>query len=193
MIESIKFTRKGWIKHLATAQKMLELMGEIFRIPTEKAMFVRKDCEDDRRDKIMKGFVKLQELIWETGAVSEKIWNESQKLASKDPDFDWYEHDELDAKLEYSFRKFKAQAKELEQLARSLYDPTAPEIVEPEVVYPGPDAPSGTEAKEDPNQLKLPLKKPEPPTVDPSKLIDFKKEQANDDTTKPDGEEGDDE
>ena len=192
MIESIKFTRKGWIRHLATAQKMLELMGEIFRIPTEQARFVRKDCEDDRRDKIMKGLVKLQELIWETGAVSEKIWNESQKLTSKDPDFDWYEHDELDAKLEDSFRKFKAQAKELEQLARSLYDPTAPEIVEPEVVYPGFDSGSGKQP-EDPNQLKLPLKKPEPPTVDPSKLPpDFKSQAANDDTTTPENGEDDD-
>ena len=190
MVNSIKLTRKGWTAHLAHVQKVLELAEEIYDIPTEQARFVRKDCEEDRRDKIGKGFTKLQELIWETGAVSERIWKESQKGFSKDPDFDSYEHDEFDDRLVAAFRRFRDKAKELAELARSLYDPSAPEIVDPEVMYPGMDAGG---QPEDPNQLKLPLKKSEPPAVDPSKLIDFKKNAANDDTTKPDGEEGDDE
>lgn len=184
MINSIKLTRKGWTAHLALVQKVLELAEAIYEIPTQQAMFVRKDCEEDRRDKIGKGFTKLQELIWETGAVSERIWKESQKGVSKDPDFDSYEHDEFNDRLVAAFKRFKNKAKELSDLARSLYDPTAAEIVDPEVVYPGCDSGSGKQP-EDPNQLKLPLKKPEPPTVDPSKLIDFKKNAANDDTTTP--------
>lgn len=184
MVNSIKLTRKGWTAHLALVQKVLELAEAIYEIPTQQAMFVRKDCEEDRRDKIGKGFTKLQELISETGAVSERIWKESQKGVSKDPDFDSYEHDEFNDRLVAAFKRFKNKAKELSDLARSLYDPTAAEIVDPEVVYPGCDSGSGKQP-EDPNQLKLPLKKPEPPTVDPSKLIDFKKNAANDDTTTP--------
>ena len=190
MINSIKLTRKGWTAHLALVQKVLELAEAIYEIPTEQARFVRKDCEQDRRDKIGKGFTKLQELIWETGAVSERIWKESQKGVSKDPDFDSYEHDEFDDRLVAAFRCFQDRAKELSDLARSLYDPTAAEIVDPEVVYPGCDSGSGKQP-EDPNQLKLPLKKPEPPTVDPSNLIDFKKNAANDDTTTPEKGEDD--
>ena len=190
MINSIKLTRKGWTAHLALVQKVLELAEAIYEIPTEQARFVRKDCEQDRRDKIGKGFTKLQELIWETGAVSERIWKESQKGVSKDPDFDSYEHDEFDDRLVAAFRYFQDRAKELSDLARSLYDPTAAEIVDPEVVYPGCDSGSGKQP-EDPNQLKLPLKKPEPPTVDPSNLIDFKKNAANDDTTTPEKGEDD--
>ena len=190
MINSIKLTRKGWTEHLALVQKVLELAEAIYEIPTEQARFVRKDCEQDRRDKIGKGFTKLQELIWETGAVSERIWKESQKGVSKDPDFDSYEHDEFDDRLVAAFRCFQDRAKELSDLARSLYDPTAAEIVDPEVVYPGCDSGSGKQP-EDPNQLKLPLKKPEPPTVDPSNLIDFKKNAANDDTTTPEKGEDD--
>ena len=186
MVNSIKLTRKGWTAHLALVQKVLELAEAIYEIPTEQARFVRKDCEADRRDKIGKGFTKLQELIWETGAVSERIWKESQKGVSKDPDFDSYEHDEFDDRLVAAFKRFQDKAKELSDLARSLYDPTAPEIVDPEVVYPGFDSGSGKQP-EDPNQLKLPLKKPEPPTVDPSKLLpDYKSQAAHDDTATPD-------
>lgn len=186
MINSIKLTRKGWTAHLALVQKVLELAEAIYEIPTQQARFVRKDCEEDRRDKIGKGFTKLQELIWETGAVSERIWKETQKGVSKDPDFDSYEHDEFDDRLVAAFKRFQDKAKELSDLARSLYDPTAPEIVDPEVVYPGFDSGSGKQP-EDPNQLKLPLKKPEPPTVDPSKLLpDYKSQAAHDDTATPD-------
>ena len=184
MVNSIKLTRKGWTAHLALVQKVLELAEAIYEIPTQQARFVRKDCEEDRRDKIGKGFTKLQELIWETGAVSERIWKESQKGVSKDPDFDSYEHDEFDDRLVAAFKRFQDKAKELSDLARSLYDPTDPEIVDPEVMYPGMDAGAQNGPKEDPNQLKLPLKKPEPPTVDPSKLLpDYKSQAANDDTT----------
>lgn len=186
MVNSIKLTRKGWTAHLALVQKVLELAEAIYEIPTQQARFVRKDCEKDRRDKIGKGFTKLQELIWETGAVSERIWKESQKGVSKDPDFDSYEHDEFDDRLVAAFKRFQDKAKELSDLTRSLYDPTAPEIVDPEVVYPGFDSGSGNQP-EDPNQLKLPLKKPEPPTVDPSKLLpDYKSQAAHDDTATPD-------
>lgn len=186
MVNSIKLTRKGWTAHLALVQKVLELAEEIYEIPTEQARFVRKDCEEDRRDKIGKGFTKLQELIWETGAVSERIWKETQKGVSKDPDFDSYEHDEFDDRLVAAFKRFQDKAKELSDLARSLYDPTAPEIVDPEVVYPGFDSGSGKQP-EDPNQLKLPLKKSEPPTVDPTKLLpDYKSQAAHDDTATPD-------
>ena len=186
MVNSIKLTRKGWTAHLALVQKVLELAEAIYEIPTQQARFVRKDCEEDRRDKIGKGFTKLQELIWETGAVSERIWKETQKGVSKDPDFDSYEHDEFDDRLVAAFRRFQDKAKELSDLSRSLYDPTAPEIVDPEVVYPGFDSGSGKQP-EDPNQLKLPLKKPEPPTVDPSKLLpDYKSQAAHDDTATPD-------
>lgn len=186
MVNSIKLTRKGWTAHLALVQKVLELAEAIYEIPTQQARFVRKDCEEDRRDKIGKGFTKLQELIWETGAVSERIWKESQKGVSKDPDFDSYEHDEFDDRLVAAFKRFQDKAKELSDLARSLYDPTTPEIVDPEVVYPGFDSGSGKQP-EDPNQLKLPLKKPEPPTVDPTKLLpDYKSQAAHDDTATPD-------
>lgn len=186
MVNSIKLTRKGWTAHLALVQKVLELAEAIYEIPTQQARFVRKDCEEDRRDKIGKGFTKLQELIWETGAVSERIWKETQKGVSKDPDFDSYEHDEFDDRLVAAFKRFQDKAKELSDLARSLYDPTAPEIVDQEVVYPGFDSGSGKQP-EDPNQLKLPLKKPEPPTVDPTKLLpDYKSQAAHDDTATPD-------
>lgn len=186
MVNSIKLTRKGWTAHLALVQKVLELAEAIYEIPTQQARFVRKDCEEDRRDKIGKGFTKLQELIWETGAVSERIWKETQKGVSKDPDFDSYEHDEFDDRLVAAFKRFQDKAKELSDLARSLYDPTTPEIVDPEVVYPGFDSGSGKQP-EDPNQLKLPLKKPEPPTVDPTKLLpDYKSQAAHDDTATPD-------
>lgn len=191
MINSIKLTRKGWTGHLALVQKVLELAEEIYWIPTQQARFVRKDCEEDRRDKIGKGFTKLQELIWETGAVSERIWKESQKSVSKDPDFDSYEHDEFDDRLVAAYKRFQDKAEELSDLARSLYDPTAPEIADPEVVYPGFDSGSGKQP-EDPNQLKLPIKKPEPPTVDPRKLLpDYKSQAAHDDTATPENGEDD--
>ena len=187
MVNSIKLTRKGWTAHLALVQKVLELAEAIYGIPTEQARFVRKDCEEDRRDKIGKGFTKLQELVWETGAVSERIWKESQKGVSKDPDFDSYEHDEFDDRLVAAYKRFQDKSKELADLARSLYDPTAPEIVDPEVTCPGMDAGEQNWPKEDPNQLKLPLRKAPPPTVDPSKLLpDYKSQAAHDDTATPD-------
>lgn len=187
MVNSIKLTRKGWTAHLALVQKVLELAEDIYGVPTEQARFVRKDCEEERRVKIAKGFTRLQELIWETGAVSERIWKESQKGVSKDPDFDSYEHDEFDDRLAAALKRFRDKAKELSDLARSLYDPAAPEVVEPEVMYPGADAGAQNGPKEDPSQLRLPLRRP--PTVDPSRLLpDWKSLAANDDTTKEGGE-----
>lgn len=202
MTTTLKLTRRGWIEHLAVIQEMLESLEQLYQIPTYRSVIGPKDCELDRRKKIGKKFLELRELLWETSAVSEKILRE-QAASSR------CEIEELeglcvepwagDEEAELAARNtFDEAAKELEQRARSLWDKDAPEIVSPEVVYPGGEGADETQppqpSKEDPRQqtfdLTVPGARPEPPRVDPSRLIDYKMQQANDDTTAPDkGEE----
>ena len=205
MMETLKLTRRGWIEHLAETQKMLELVETIYDIPTHRSVIGPKDCEADRRKKISKKFLELRELIWETSAVSEKILREAAKEDRCEVDEleglcrePWNDGDRKDE--EASRLDFERAAKDLEARARSLWDPTAPETVEPEVVYPGGESKDETQPpkppEEDPRQGLLPLApgeadagRGEPPAVDPGHLIDYKMQQANDDTATPDGEE----
>jgi hypothetical protein len=196
MTDTLKLTRRGWIGHLAVVQDMLESLEEVYRIPTHRSVIGPKDCELDRRKKISKKFLELRELLWETSAVSEKILRE---LAARDG----CETDKLeglcvepwagDEEAELAARNaFDEAAKELEQRARSLWDKDAPEIVSPEVVYPGGEGADDTQppqpSKEDPRQQTFDLTVPggEPPRIRPEALIDYKMQQANDDTNTPD-------
>lgn len=191
MYTSISATRGGWIKHLALVETMVNLVREIYDCPNNSREFPSMNCEDERAKKIGKKFVELEELIWEATAVSEKVHGEFIKKNADwaiVPDFE--DHDPFNKNLEKRFQDFKKAAKDLAALANSIIDATAAEIVEPEVVYPGGVA-GPEEPKEDPRQLKLGLQKPEPPTVDPSKLLDYKKQAANDtDKEDPEPEDG---
>ena len=202
MTDTLKLTRRGWIGLLAVVQDMLESLEEVYRIPTHRSVIGPKDCELDRRKKIGKKFLELRELLWETSAVSEKILRE---LAARDG----CETDELEGMCQEpwndsdrndetrSMEAFVKAAKDLELRARSLWDKDAPEVVEPDVVYPGGEGADDTQPpeppKEDPRQqtfdLVVPGSRPEPPPVDPGRLVDFKMRQANDDT----GDEGEEE
>lgn len=183
-VESVTLTRHGWIKHLATVQGMLKLVATINE--NVEPSFGQAQCEIERKDKISKAITKLQELIWETGAVSERIHRER---GDRDPDFDALDRDMCDERSEAALARLWDAAKELERCARSMWDPAAPETVEPEVVYPGPvEQPS---EGGDPNQPLLgltPGAPREPPAVAPSRLVDYKMQQANDDTTTPEGD-----
>ena len=181
-VESVTLTRHGWIKHLATVQGMLKLVATINE--NVEPSFGQAQCEIERKDKISKAITKLQELIWETGAVSERIHRER---GDKDPGFDAQDRDMCNEVNETRLRRLWEAAKELELSARAPWDPTAPEVVEPEVEYPGFVEPPNKGG--DPNQPLLGLTPKEPPAIDPSHLVDYKMEQANDDTTKPDDEE----
>lgn len=174
MVDSITLTRQGWIKHLAMMQEMLKLVGNLHG--NVRMSFPAAECEEDRQDKIVKAFVKLQELVWETGAVSERIHRERGK---DDPDFDSLDRDMMNTQTEGMRSRFHGAARDIERLARGLWDEDAPEVVTPEAIYPGPV--ESPDPEEDPNQPRLDLK----PTV---AQIDYKKEAANDDTTTPDGE-----
>lgn len=150
MIDSVELTRKGWIRHLATLQDMLSNVQDIH---TNLFMgFRRVECEMDRAEKIGKGLKKLQELIWESGAVSERLHRE---CGEADEDFDEYERDMTNESTEQSRKLLHEAAKNLEEIARSLYDATAPELVTPDVVYPWPVGEE--EPPEDRRQLKLGL------------------------------------
>lgn len=180
-VESVTLTRHGWIKHLNMLQGILNLVDQINE--NIETAFGAAECEIDRRDKISKAMTKLQELVWETGAVSERIHRER---GDKDPDIDAQDRDRCNERTEAALARLWDAAKELERCARALWDPTAPEVVEPEVEYPGAVEQPGADA--DPNQPLLGLTPKEPPAIDPSHLVDFKMEQANDDTTKPEDE-----
>ena len=175
MVESVTLTRQGWIKHLQMMQGILELVAAINN--NIETAFPIAECETDRKEKISRAMTKLQELIWETGAVSERIHRER---GEKDPSFDAQDRDMCNERTETALKKLWDAAKELERCARSLWDKTAPEVVTPDVVYPGqvgkPDAGN------DPNQRLLGLR---------PAAIDYKMQQANDDTTSPDDPEGD--
>lgn len=201
MTKTLKLTRRGWIKHLAVVQTMLEKLESIYSIPTYRSVIGPKDCEVDRRKKIAKKFLELRELLWETSAVSEKVLRELAAKNKSEPDVleelcvePW---NEFDSKEEIQERKkFDDAAKDLELRSRGLWDDTAPEIVEPEVVYPGGEGVDETQPPKpeevDPRQQTFDLTVvgggKEPPAVDPSRLIDFKMQQANDDTNQPDEE-----
>lgn len=155
MTETLKLTRRGWIEHLATMQDMLTLMWQLYETPTCRSVIGPKDCEDDRRKKITKKWLELRELIWETSAVSEKILREEAKAQScKAEELEglcketW---SDPDAEDEHRAREsFERAAKDLEARARSLWDPTAPEIVEPGVVYPGGEGKDATQPPQPP-------------------------------------------
>ena len=186
-IESVTLTRQGWIKHLQTMQNMLELVA-VVNCNIETA-FPAAECETDRREKISKAMTKLQELIWETGAVSERIHRER---GDRDPGFDAQDRDMCNERTEAALERLWGAAKELERCARSLWDRTAPEVATPDVMYPGPVESPG--AGGDPNQPLLglmPGAPREPPPIGPGHLVDFKMRQANDDTATPDEPEGD--
>jgi len=202
MTETLKLTRRGWIGHLAAVQEMLGQIWSLYETPTHRSVMGPKDCEKARRDKISKKFLELRELIWETSAVSEKILREEAKENRCEVEEleglciePWNDQDR--ASEESSRQNFERAAKDLESRARSLWDPAAPETVEPEVVYPGGESKDDTQPpkppEEDPRQGLLPLApgeadagRGEPPAVDPSHLIDYKMQQANDDTNTPD-------
>ncbi len=175
MVDSVTLTRQGYVKHLAVLQSLLKLVGELHGNVSRS--FAAATCELERNDKIVKAFVKLQELIWETGAVSEKIHREKGR---DDPSFDAHDRDYMNGKTEEMRRRFHAAAKSLEHLARRLWDADAPADATPDAVYPG--AVEEPDSTENPNQLKFDFR---PPPV-----VDFKKRAANDDTTQ---EENDDE
>ena len=177
MVGSVTLTRQGWIKHLQMMQGMLELVAAIN--DNIETAFPIAECETDRKEKISRAMTKLQELIWETGAVSERIHRER---GDKDPDFDAHDRDMCNERTEAALKKLWDAARELERCARSMWDKTAPEIVTPDVVYPGPvEKPNDAQ---DPNQPLLGLT---------PACIDYKMQQANDDTTTQDEPEGDDE
>lgn len=151
MTESITLTRQGYIKHLATVQKLLQLVGVLHGNVSRS--FPEAECEADRNEKIGKAFVKLQELIWETGAVSERIHREKGR---GDPAFDAHDRDPFNRKTEEMRDQFHKAARELERLAHGLWDEDAPEVVTAEAIYPG--AIQEPDDKEDPNQLRLGLR-----------------------------------
>ena len=184
MIDNVELTRQGWIKHLATLQDMIRNV-EVIHTNLEMA-FQSAECEKDRSEKISKTLVKLQELIWESGAISEKIHRER---GTNDEEFDAFPRDMTDAKMEYRRGKLHRAAKDLEAISRCLWDEGAPEVVTADAVYPGPMA-EEVKPEEDRNQMKLPLKPAEPPVVDATKLLDYKMQQANDDTATPSEDEG---
>ena len=172
MTKSITLTRKGWIKHLAMMQRMLDLVGMLQA--NIRMSFPAAECEEDREDKINKAVLKLKELIWETGAVSERIHRERGK---DDPDFDELDRDRCNREAETSLKRYYNAAKELEELARSLWDEGALEVATPMAVYPGPIELENPE--EDPKQLRLGLM----PVAEGGRLVDFKMKAAHDDTT----------
>lgn len=171
MVKSVTLTRHGWIGHLQTLQVMLKLVAAID--DSVDMYFAKACCELDRRKKIQQSMTKLRELVWETGAVAERIHRERGR---DDPDFDAQDRDMCNEATEHQLTRLWDAAKELERCARSLWDPDAPEVVEPDVVYPG--AVESPDGREDPNQPLLGLEPAE---------LDYKKKQANDDTTEPDG------
>ena len=203
MVDSITLTRQGHIKHLATLQKLLQLVGDLHG--NVHRSFPEAECETDRNDKIAKAFVKLQELVWETGAVSERIHREKGR---GDPAFDAHDRDPFNTQTEGKRERFHKAARELEKLARSLWDKDAPEDVEPEeATYPG--SIQAPDPRENPNQLSLGLKPADARAVATAersetaegraaqdkgggaadrRVIDFKKRAANDDTDGADGE-----
>lgn len=183
MIDSVSLTRKGWIRHLELVQGMLGKVSEILR--NVQASFTTAACENTRSEKISKDLVKVKELVWETCAVSGLLDKEAGADA---PDVLSYERDLYDADAEGRRKALHKAAKDLEALARWIYDPEAAEIVEPEVVYPGA---MGAAPAADPNQRMLDLRPPEPPQVDPGSLLDYKSRQANDDTREDVEEDGD--
>lgn len=202
MTKTLKLTRRGWIDHLAIVQKMMECVETLYEIPTHRSVIGPKDCETDRRKKLEKKFLEIRELLWETSAVSEKILRE--KAVAERCDAEELEGlsvepwNDVDRDDESAAREaFARCAKDLEAMARGLWDETAPEVVSPEVVYPGGDGADETQPpkppEEDPRQLRLGLDtgaRPEPPRVDPGRLVDFKMQQANDDTVQqPDDDE----
>ena len=183
MIDSTELTRQGWIRHLATLQGMLH---EIEMIHGSLTMaFQTAECERERDKNIAKSLRKLQELVWESGAVSERIHRER---GDKDEDFDEYVRDTTDPAKEHRRERLHRAAKDLATIANGLWDPGAPEVVEPDAVYPGETEPQPA-PQDDPNQMKLPMSV-EPPVVDARRLVDFKMKQANDDTATPEGKEG---
>lgn len=197
MTETLKLTRRGWIGHLAAVQEMLGQIWSLYETPTHRSVMGPKDCEKARRDKISKKFLELRELIWETSAVSEKILREEAKENRCEVEEleglciePWNDQDR--ASEESSRQNFERAAKDLESRARSLWDPTAPETVEPEVVYPGGESKDDTQPpkppEEDPRQQTFDPTVPggEPPRIRPEALIDYKMQQANDDTNTPD-------
>lgn len=197
MTETLKLTRRGWIGHLAAVQEMLGQIWCLYETPTHRSVIGPKDCEADRRRKISRKFLELRELIWETSAVSEKILREEAKENRCEVEEleglciePWNDRDR--ASEEGSRQNFERAAKALESRARSLWDPTAPEPVEPEEVYPGGESKDDTQPpkppEEDPRQQTFDLTVPggEPPRIRPEALIDYKMRQANDVTNTPD-------
>lgn len=198
MVDSITLTRQGHIRHLATLQKLLQLVGDLHG--NVKRSFPEAECETDRNDKIAKAFVKLQELVWETGAVSERIHREKWR---GDPAFDAHDRDPFNKQTEGMRERFHTAARKLEKLSRSLWDEDAPEEIEPaeEATYPG--SIQEPDPRENPNQLSLGLKpavaravataersetaegraaQDKGGAVPDGRVIDFKKRAANDDT-----------
>ena len=149
MIDSTELTRKGWIRHLATIQEMLQCVQGIHTTLTMG--FSALECESDRDTKIGKGLQKLQELVWESGAVSERVNRERGDAAE---DFDEWPRDTTNSCRERARKALHNAAKRLEELARGIWDETAPEVVTPEVVCPSP-AGAAEEPQEDRRQLKL--------------------------------------
>lgn len=188
MIDSVNFTRRGWIKHLTMTQKILWLSGQIFE--SVRMSFPAAECEKDRSEKIFKSIVKLEEAVWEAGAVSERIHRENGRDESP---FDAADRDTTNKMDEQRRKNLHDAARRLVELAQQIYDEDAPEIVEPEVVYPG--AMEKPDPQNDPNQriLPFPAEEHQPPEVNPSNLIDYKKRAANDDTDMVEGGEDDDE
>ena len=171
MVGSVTLTRHGWIRHLRTLQEMLKLVADIDE--NVRTAFGSAMCEVDRRKKIQQSMTKLQELVWETGAVAERIHRER---GENDPQFDAQDRDMCNEETEAMLVRLWDAAKELERCARSLWDPDAPEVVDPDVVYPG--VVGRPDEDDDPNQPLLGLQ---------PAALDYKKKQANDDTTEPDG------
>ena len=180
MLENIKLTRKGWIKHLSMVQVAVSLV-EALQLNVEMS-FPGAECEKERAKKIGQAMVKLQELIWESGAVSERIHRERGK---DDPDFDTLERDFCDQAAERKLERFRTAARKLEELAHMLADEDV--IVTPvmDPVYPGPI--DKTEPDGDPNQILLGLRPSEPTQ------IDYKELAANDDTHRQETDEDDEE
>ena len=189
MIDSVALTRKGYIKHLATIQTMSNLVWGIFM--DVRTAYGKAPCEEEREKKISNSFLKLQELIWETGAVSERI--DRERGENNGPEA--LPRDAFNERDESCRKNLHGRARELEGLARSIWDKGAPEVVTPEVIYPGRVEPTSEE--DNPKQLRLELKasqaggdapapqdEPRDTLVDLSR-IDYKKEAANDDTNKP--------
>lgn len=198
MIDSLTLTRKGYIKHLAYAQKLLELAQTLFDAATMGLRFTQKDCETKRKKKLQDAYRELRERLWEASAVSEKIYNENARSpVTADPEYDTYPRS-YDDRESQTMKIFEVSAKEIVKLMTSLLeDPEEGEVLEePEVVYPGGDG-DKPKSKDDPRQLAIEFKDgeednegagggEEPPPVDPSHFLDYKEQQANDDTHKSD-------